>query len=226
MDVFAVSKNESAVEQIYEEVKSMATSFRLKPDERLNEVALAKSLHVSRTPLREALNRLTMEGYLHFRPGKGFFCRPLDGKEIFDLYQLRSSVELAAAQLALKLASDDEIEALIAFLHETGGELADRTTSELVALDEQFHESLVAMSRNAEMLKVLRNVNGRIQFVRWIDMQRRGRSSTQEEHLAIALALKTRNHRRCLDMLDKHIETRMEEIMSSIRLGYGHIYTS
>jgi DNA-binding FadR family transcriptional regulator len=55
----------------------MSVSFELKPGERLNEGEPAKRLGVSRTPLREALNRLNTEGFLRFTPGKGFFCREL-----------------------------------------------------------------------------------------------------------------------------------------------------
>ncbi|HSG95230.1 MAG TPA: GntR family transcriptional regulator, partial [Afifellaceae bacterium] len=64
----------------------MAVEYRFKPGERLNESDLSKGLGVSRTPLREALNRLVAEGYLAFRPGQGFFCRGLSPSDLFDLY--------------------------------------------------------------------------------------------------------------------------------------------
>src|SRR3546814_9794077 len=78
----------------------MAIGYEFKPGEKLNEVALARRLAVSRTPLREALNRLGIEGLLRFQPGKGFFCRDLDVHEIFHLYELRKVVEVAGARLS------------------------------------------------------------------------------------------------------------------------------
>src|SRR5713226_2915995 len=69
--------SDSVVDRVYEQLKAMAVSYELKPGERLNEGELAKRLGVSRTPLREALNRLNTEGFLRFTPGKGFFCREL-----------------------------------------------------------------------------------------------------------------------------------------------------
>jgi DNA-binding GntR family transcriptional regulator len=88
--------SDSIVDRVYEQLKAMAVSYQFKPGERLNEGELAKRLGVSRTPLREALNRLNTEGFLRFTPGRGFFCRELDAHEIFDLYELRKSIEIAS----------------------------------------------------------------------------------------------------------------------------------
>ena len=70
----------------------------------------------------------------------------------------------------------------------------ERDNADLVALEEQFHETVMRMSGNGEMLHVLRNINGRIRFVRWIAMEQLGRTSTQNEHMAIADELYLINH--------------------------------
>ena len=90
------------VDDIYDQVKAMAVSFRLRPGDRLNEVALSRDLGVSRTPLREALNRLVAERLFDFRPGQGFFCRPLDAQSVFDLFELRQIIESAAGPISLR----------------------------------------------------------------------------------------------------------------------------
>src|ERR1700730_8652435 len=101
--------SDSVVDRVYEQLKAMAVSFEFKPGARLNEGAIASQLGVSRTALREALNRLNTEGFLRFTPGKGFFCRELDAHEIFDLYELRKSIEVASIRLAIKRAKDEDI---------------------------------------------------------------------------------------------------------------------
>src|ERR1700675_64982 len=111
---------DSVVDRVYEQLKVMAVSFEFKPGERLNEGAIAGRLGVRRTPLREALNRLNTEGLLRFFPGRGFFCRELDAQEIFDLYELRKSIEIAAVRPAIKRARDQDIDALLTFLRDTG----------------------------------------------------------------------------------------------------------
>ncbi len=73
---------------------------------------------------------------------------------------------------------------------------------ELVELDETFHERLLAMSNNTEMLRVMRNVNARIRFVRWIDMDSINRNKTQKEHRTLLLGLKTRDESACAALLE------------------------
>jgi DNA-binding GntR family transcriptional regulator len=90
----AGTPSESIVERIHRELRGMAVSYQFLPGERLNEAILAKDLGVSRTPLREALNRLTAEGFFTFSANQGFFRKPLEVKEIFDH---RRAVGCAAA---------------------------------------------------------------------------------------------------------------------------------
>src|SRR5579872_5463731 len=106
----------------------MAISYVLRPGERLNEIELSKRLGVSRTPLREALNRLSMEGFLRFLPGRGFYSRELNPKEIFDLFELRKAVEISGVRLSVQRAKAEQIEAVDRFLSETGPEVGGRTT--------------------------------------------------------------------------------------------------
>jgi DNA-binding GntR family transcriptional regulator len=95
----AAAVTDSVVEQVYDKLKQMSVGYDFKPGERLNEGVLASALGVSRTPLREALTRLTTEGLLRFSPGKGFFCRDLDAQEVFSLYEMRRIVETEALRL-------------------------------------------------------------------------------------------------------------------------------
>ena len=104
------------------------------------------------------------------------------------------TLETGGIRLAVEAATDEDIAHLNSFLKETGGRGTERDNAELVALEEQFHETVMRMSGNSEMLHVLRNINGRIRFVRWIAMEQRGRTSTQNEHMAIADELCLINH--------------------------------
>lgn len=220
MDAFT----ESIVDRVYEQLKAMTVAYGFRPGERINEGRIAGRLGVSRTPLREALNRLKTEGFLRFTPGKGFFCRELDPHEIFQLYELRKALEIAAVPLAVARARDDEIAALAAFLDATGPESGDRTTAELTDLDETFHHRLMALARNDEMLRVIDNVNARIRFVRWIDMGAGGRPATQAEHRAVVAALAARDAPAAAAVLEGHIDRRLDQITAAIREGLAQIY--
>lgn len=215
---------DTVVGVVYDKLKTMAIGYAFKPGERINEGVLAKALGVSRTPLREALTRLYAEGLLSFVPGKGFFCRKLDVQEVFSLYELRRVVEAEALRISLVRAKDKDIDALLEFLEQTGPAPGDRTVEELVRLDETFHERLMAMSGNSEMMRVLVNVNARIRFVRWIDMDRADRQASQHTHKEILLGLKARDPERCLPLLHRHIDRRLDQISSALKEGYAQIY--
>ena len=79
--------------EVYRRVRDMAISFRFPPGQRINEGELARSLAVSRTPVREAMQKLVSENLLIWKRSFGFYCRSLDAQEIVELYQLRQAVE-------------------------------------------------------------------------------------------------------------------------------------
>jgi len=213
-----------AVERIYEELKDQAIRYELKPGGRLNEGELAKSLGVSRTPLREALNRLAAAGFLSFEPSKGYFRKPLDAAEIFDLYELRQAIEPAAARLAAERATEPAIGELDAYLAESMRADPSRTVDQLVRLDEGFHERIVRLAGNGEMLASLRNINDRIRFFRWIDMESERRRGTQQEHRQILDALRRRDGAAAARLLHAHIAQRRDQIIARVREGYARIY--
>lgn len=197
--------------------------FRFLPGERLNEAVLAKELGVSRTPLREALNRLSAEGFLTFSANNGFFRKSIDVKEIFDLYEFRMYLEESAVRLAVDRAKDEDLQALAEFSQASAREDPARTVGDLVSLDEQFHERLIALSGNEQMCDALRNINARIQFVRWLDMAER-RSETQNQHLLIISALKARDAQAAEQTIRNHIAHRLDQIVEKVERSYGRIF--
>ena len=208
----------------YAQLKAMLMAYSFKPGERINEVELAARIGVSRTPVREAMNQLRAESLLRFAPGKGYFCRDLDAQETFDLYELRKAVETAAVRLAVQRARDEEIDALEVFLGRTGPDADGLTPQQQVELDEAFHVSLLGMSGNAEMLRVLANINDRIRFVRLIDIGKTDRRETQREHLEAVRALRARDADACVALLEDHIDRRLEQITADLKLGFVRIY--
>ncbi|MDH3597138.1 MAG: GntR family transcriptional regulator [Rhodospirillales bacterium] len=216
-------KSPSRAESLYLTVKDMAISFKFKPGERINEVDLARRLGASRTPLREALNRLVAEGFIVLKQDRGFFCRDLKPREMFELYQFRAVVEVAAVRLACEQATEQEVADLARFLDETGPEEGGRSSEELVALDEYFHEKIMALSRNIEMCRTLENINARIRYFRWVDMDSK-REETQNEHRAIVQALMVRDADLAAHHMNAHIARRLDQITAAIKESYSRIY--
>ncbi len=214
---------QSAVDRVHTELRRMAMTFRFLPGERLNEAVLAKELGVSRTPLREALNRLSTEGFLTFSANNGFFRKTMDVKEIFDLYEFRMHLELSGIRLAVERATDEQLTEIENFLAESAREVPSRTIDDLVTLDEQFHEMLMKLTGNIQMLNSLRNINARIQFVRWLDMTDR-RSETQSQHKHIVAALRKRDRNETERLISEHIAHRLDQIVEKVERSYGRIF--
>jgi len=204
-------------------LRQMAISYQLKPGERLSEIELAERLGVSRTPVREALSRLVNDGFLA-PVSRGFMRRPLEVQETLDLYEARVAIESACLAMAIERATDEEIAEALVYLEKSRKVPRNTPIEKLVELDEGFHLRIADMARNAELKRVLVNLNERIRFIRWIDMESVGRDSTQSEHAAILEALKSRDTKASAKALHAHISLRRDQIVEAIKHGLAKIY--
>ncbi|MFC4352615.1 GntR family transcriptional regulator [Fodinicurvata halophila] len=216
----------ASVERAYTEIRQRAMTFAIRPGERINELQLAKELNVSRTPLREALNRLTAEDLLTFSVNRGFSCRELDAKEIFDLYELRQDLEAGIVRRVAERAERAELEEVLAFLRETAELPEDTDVDRMVSLDLKFHEWLAELSRNRQMLDALKSVNTRTYFVRWVDMTDTRRDDTQAEHRQVVEHLLAGEAEAAETVMRRHITRRMDQIVEMLKRGYAYIYVT
>lgn len=208
---------------VFQALRDMAISYQFKPGERISEIDLAERLGVSRTPVREALARLVTDGFL-VPCTRGFMRRPLDIQETLDLYEARVAIERECLRRAMERASDAQIAEARAYLDTSRQVPPDTPIPALVELDEGFHLRIAAMAGNAELQRMLANINERIRFIRWIDMESVGRDSTQKEHRAIVEALARRAPAEAERLLTDHIALRREQIVEAIKLGLARIY--
>ena len=121
-------------------------------------------------------------------------------------------------------ATEAEIAEAAAFLKQSRHVLPDTPVEQLVELDEGFHLRIADMARNTELRRVLVNLNERIRFIRWIDMEKVGRDSTQKEHDAVLKALKARDAVVGERLLREHIGLRQDQVVDSITRGLAKIY--
>lgn len=214
----------SNVDRIYTDLKNMASFFDIKPDEKLNEARMAKQLGASRTPLREALNRLVSEGFLTFSKGRGFSCRSLNVDQILDLYQAREAVEGKIVELAIQRASRPALENIRDTLNNSENHYHQASDAkDLVGLDEHFHMAIAELSENAELIRILNNLNDRVRFIRTIDLEKR-RVVTPQNHMAIINAMIAGDTTRAVHNMQSHIVRSSEEATEAVRQAYARIY--
>lgn len=223
-ETVAPKRNGMTVNDVYEQLRQMAVLYTIRPGERVNELELTEQFQVSRTPLREALNRLVAENLLTFVPNRGFFVRKLDRQDIFDLYELRCAIEVAAIVRVCERASDADLRTLRKFWKGVMKAKPGLSAGEFVECDEEFHLRLAALSGNNEIVRALHNINARIHYVRWIDVEQRGQS-THTEHTQLLDLLEARDSDRARTLLESHISRRMEEITNVVQAGVVRLYT-
>ena len=214
----------SSVDSIYQRVRTMAAAFEFKPEERINESELSKTLGVSRTPLREALNRLVAEGLLTVQDGKGFFCRSLVPEQLVHLYELRQAIESETCLRAVERASDEQIHSVREFLKSVAPVYDSKSSAqEIVRLDEEFHLRIAGLSGNGELVSALQNINERLRYVRWISMRKKA-DITHAAHLSILEFLAARDTDACVAQMRAHIAKSTEEARDTVRTAYSQIY--
>jgi DNA-binding GntR family transcriptional regulator len=218
-------KPDSAMARSYEGVRALIQTYEIKPNDRLNEVELAKRFNVSRTPIREALNRLVMEQLLGFEPSVGFYRPKISAQEISDLYELRVILETEGVRLAIHRARDEELTDLAAFWTAAYNSRLLETKDNLIVADEAFHERLVALSHNDELVAALKRLNARIHFIRWADSSGEGRhEESYLQHLELLDVLRQRDEAKAIKVLRNLIVKRQEELVDILKEGAARLY--
>ncbi len=207
-----------ATDRLHIELQRMAIGYEWRPGERINELELSRQLKVSRSPLREALNRLVAEGFLVSKPNQGFFCRPFDPDELFNLYDFRCVVETQI----VKLVAERAPERILYDLVEMAKKEVIKDKVLMLQEDEAFHLALAQATGNNEFVKALTSINNKIHFARWIDL--RSQEYSKNEHVVIAQAIENRNGSLAESLMRAHIQKRYTQIVEITRLGFGEIY--
>jgi DNA-binding GntR family transcriptional regulator len=181
--------------------------------QRLAEERLATRLGVSRTPVRNALVRLHAEGHVQRHPDGGYEPTFPDMDRIAQLYEVRTSLELAAVRRRGGDALDAVTHDRSALLELRGDWMAlepnaaDHADPDFVLVDEDFHIRLALASGNGALAEVLASVNERIRIVRIHDFLTEERIiATVQEHVGIIDALLEGTVDRALARLEAHID--------------------
>ena len=136
--------------EVYEEIRRAIVEGRIRPNERLIETELAERLDVSRTPIRESMQRLAADGLVISRR-RGWVVREHSPQEIQDIYEVRAALEGYAARLAAERATDEEI-ADIVHIHESYVSLLEQTDrGHLLEHNDDFHTAVIRASGNIRL---------------------------------------------------------------------------
>ncbi len=190
-------------EVIFDTLREAIITGELKPGERLMEVKLAEKMGVSRTPVREAIRMLELEGLVDMLPRKGAHVAELSVKDIMDVLEVRASMDSLATRLAAERISDEEIKELKQIQAQFMNYADKDNLQGTIKKDVEFHELIYRASRNDRLLQIANNLREQVQRFRVIYLKDYSSSKNLiEEHENICAAISERN----MDLAQKHAQ--------------------
>lgn len=189
----------------------------LKPGERLMEIALADKLGVSRTPIREAIRKLELEGLVVMAPRKGAKVASITERDLNDVLEVRKGMEVLAISLACDRITREEIEKLEEVEKKFQNLIEDGNFTELAEVDVVFHDIIYNATNNTRLVQLLNNLREqmyryRMEYLKDIAVRR----TLADEHKAICEALREKNEQKALNYIKLHIDNQQKAIIRSL----------
>jgi DNA-binding GntR family transcriptional regulator len=164
---------------------------KYQPNEELKELHIGQEMGVSRTPVREALRQLELEGLVSIIPNKGAFVEGVSLKDIKDIYEIRTLLEGLCAKWAAGNITKEQLAELEETIFLSDFHYSRENWDQLLELDNRFHEIVYKACASKELTRVLSDYHHYLQRIRKITLGQKDRAGAAiEEHRAIAEALK------------------------------------
>lgn len=192
---------------VFESLRTAILEGKLKSGQRLMEVQLAEQLGVSRTPIREAIRKLELEGLVIMLPRKGAYVADMSFKDLIDVLEIRASLEGLAASLASGRRRDEDIEGLEKLAREFEESVKSGDIEEVLKKDVEFHEYIFSLANNKKLYQIINSLWEQVHRFRVTYVSDYEASlSLVEEHNKILEAIKEGNCELAKIYATEHIE--------------------
>lgn len=199
--------------RVFNKIREDILSGAYQENDELKESTLAIELGVSRTPVREALRQLELEGLVTIIPNKGAYVTGITSKDIHDIYVIRSYLEGLCAKWACENITDEQIEALDEILYLSEFHSSRGHKEQLVELDNKFHDLIYKASGSKILNHVLSDFHHYVERIRKITLSHPIRATkSSKEHAAILDAIKKRDGDLAEKLAHEHIINTIQNI--------------
>ena len=190
----------------------------LKPGERLMEIQLANKLGVSRTPIREAIRKLQLEGLVLMIPRKGAEVAEITEKNLRDVLEVRCALEELAVQLACERIDKAKLQDLHAAAEHFREILDSDDITAIGEADEAFHDVIFAATDNERLIQLLNNLREQMYRYR-IEYLKKKECHPQllEEHAAIIEAIEAHDKEKATQITTQHIANQANTVVDTLR---------
>lgn len=192
---------------VFENLRTAILEGNLKAGQRLMEVQLAEQLGVSRTPIREAIRKLELEGLVVMLPRKGAYVANMSFKDLIDVLEIRASLEGLAAFLAAERRRDEDIEELERVAKEFETSVREADIDNVLKKDVEFHEKIFLMANNKKLYQLITSLWEQVHRFRVTYVSNYDASlSLVDEHKRILEAVKSGDSELAKKYATEHIE--------------------
>ena len=207
----------TVVDYAYEEVWKRVMMIGGSEEQRLSDVTLAEQLGMSRTPVRQALERLVQEGLVRSDPRRGFWTRTYTAQDIHEIYDLRGALEALAVRLAAPRLSQEDLKAHLEALYAVRAELDAHPVLRFLQVDIRFHMLITRASNNGRLIHSLSLLRSQLSMFQMQDtFYPRRMEIALNDHEQVLLALLGGNVDEAADCLARHIRNAKEGVLADI----------
>lgn len=190
----------------------------LKPGERLMEIQLANKLGVSRTPIREAIRKLELEGLVLMIPRKGAEVAQITEKSLRDVLEVRRALEELAVQLACDRMTAKGLEELKQAAEEFEAVLGNNDITIVAEADVAFHDVIYMATDNQKLISLLNNFREQMYRYRVEYLKQKERyAQILQEHNDIVAAIEKGEKHRATEVTCRHIDNQVQTVSDTLR---------
>ncbi len=203
---------------VFNTLREAILKGELKPGERLMELQLAAKLGVSRTPIREAIRMLEQEGLAVTIPRKGAEVAKMTEKDMEDVLQIREALDELAAKIACEQISEEQLEELVATMHEFEESTKTDNVKKIAEADVKFHDIIYQSTGNPKLVNMLNNLREqmyryRLEYIK--DAEKR--QILVVEHEQILKAVRGRKASEAKTAIREHIDNQEITVSKNIK---------
>lgn len=202
-------------DQIYQLIRTLVIIGQLRPGQAVNEVEIADQLGVSRTPVRDAVKRLSDEGLINVYAQTGTFVAPISRAALEEAYLIRRVLEFESVRRAAAHIEAEQIEELEDNLAAHTTALRRRRFTEAIKLDDQFHRAIAQVNGLAMLWRVVDISKAQMDRGRYLAIPHPGSGDvTIAQHRAIIDALQSRDGDAAVEAMRAHLQTSLENTLN------------
>lgn len=220
MTKFKKIDNQLTADRVYKELKNAILKRQLAQGKKLDIFELAEQFCVSRTPVKEAFNRLHLEGLIVIKPRKGTYVAEIEFQKVMEVLDARLLFETWGAKIGVAQATTEDFQVLRTLYQEMDKYYTAKPFdfSNFNEVDIQFHSHIVKMGRNQTVLQLYKSLNAhRITEWAFYDNALKKGESSQPHHLSIIEAFEKRDESLVLELITDHIVAGKEDLLKAMK---------